>query len=109
VSKRYPTETSSQGLVHPNPKLERYFRRRVNKKQTSNNLDLDPIVEDIRCLFENIVSVNMVAPWLDEIYKPLDFSNINGYPNDVPKKVIEKLPTFQGNMLFRLETIGKPS
>jgi hypothetical protein len=24
----------------------------------------------------------MVAPWLDEIYKPLDFSQINGYPHN---------------------------
>jgi hypothetical protein len=77
VPERYPTRTSSQGHVHPNLNIGRYSKRRVNKKKTSNSLDLDPIVEDIRCLFGNIVSVDMAAPSLDDIYKPIYFSNIN--------------------------------
>ena len=32
-----------------------------------------------------------------EFYKPLDFSQIEGTPHDIPNDVIKKLPIFQGN------------
>jgi hypothetical protein len=37
------------------------------------------------------------TPSLDELFQPLNFANFEGYPHDVPKRVIDKLPTFQGN------------
>jgi hypothetical protein len=35
--------------------------------------------------------------WLDNLFKPLNFANINGYPHDVLEDDIDKLPSFQGN------------
>ena len=34
---------------------------------------------------------------MEDLCKPCDFSNIVGYPHDLPDKAIEKLPSFQGN------------
>jgi hypothetical protein len=39
----------------------------------------------------------MSAPWLDDIYKPLGFSQINGAPHDIPEKAIDSISTFQRN------------
>jgi len=39
----------------------------------------------------------MAAPWVDENYKPLDFTNIVGAPHDIPERAIDKLPIFQGS------------
>ena len=32
---------------------------------------------------------------MDNYYRPCDFSKIVGYRHDVPKKAIDKLPSFQ--------------
>ena len=32
-----------------------------------------------------------------DMYTPCNFSNILGYPNDIPKHGMDKLPIFQGN------------
>ena len=34
---------------------------------------------------------------MNELFAPCDFTNINGYPHNIPDKTIEKLPSFQGN------------
>ena len=34
---------------------------------------------------------------MDDLCKPCDFSNIVGYPHDLPDKAIENLPSFQDN------------
>ena len=34
---------------------------------------------------------------MDDLYAPLDFSTINGYPHVISEKGLEKLPSFQGN------------
>ena len=34
---------------------------------------------------------------MEDLCKPCDFSNITGYPHDLPDKAIERLPSFQGN------------
>jgi hypothetical protein len=34
---------------------------------------------------------------MDDLYKPCDFTAINGYPHAIPKKALDKLPSFQGN------------
>jgi hypothetical protein len=104
VSKRYSKRTSSRGLVHPIPEPKRCYGRRINKLtcglQNPNNQELE-IVENIRCLFEsnpsNPVLIDMAAPWLDDIYQPLDFSRINGAPHDIPENAVDSIPTFQGN------------
>jgi hypothetical protein len=104
VPKRYSTRTSSQGLFHLIPGLEKYYRKRINKVQNSNSQD-PTIAEDIRWLFKinpsNPVLGTMapqdLTPWLDDLFKPSNFANICGYSHDVPEKAIDKLPFFQGN------------
>jgi hypothetical protein len=34
---------------------------------------------------------------MDDLYKPIDFSAISGYPHLIPEKAIENLPCFQSN------------
>jgi hypothetical protein len=34
---------------------------------------------------------------MDDLYKPIDFSAISGYPHVIPEKAIENLPYFQSN------------
>jgi len=34
---------------------------------------------------------------VDDLFLPLDFSAIVGYPHDLPEKAIDKLPIFRGN------------
>jgi hypothetical protein len=34
---------------------------------------------------------------MDDLYKPIDFSAISGYPHVIPEKAIENLPCFQSN------------
>jgi hypothetical protein len=34
---------------------------------------------------------------MDELNIPFDFTNIQGYPHNIPKKAFDKIPTFQRN------------
>jgi hypothetical protein len=34
---------------------------------------------------------------MDDLYRPIDFSEISGYPHVIPEKALQKLPCFQGN------------
>jgi len=47
---------------------------------------------DIHLLFET-----QAPEMADELYLPFDFTQIVGYPHDLPEKAIDKLPIFQGN------------
>jgi hypothetical protein len=38
----------------------------------------------------------MATLWLTNTFKPFDFSNIAGYPHDMPSS-LEKFPTFHGD------------
>jgi hypothetical protein len=38
-----------------------------------------------------------MGDFIVELNRPFNFANIQGYPYDIPKKTIDKLPTFQGN------------
>ena len=38
-----------------------------------------------------------MGDWLAELNIPFDFTNIQGYPHDIPEKSIDNFPTFQGN------------
>ena len=41
---------------------------------------------------------------MDDLYKPIDFSAISGYPHLIPEKAIENLPCFQNdNVIPRME------
>jgi hypothetical protein len=50
-----------------------------------------------------------MGDWLDEINRPFNFTNIQGYPHDILEKAIEKLPSFQGNNVCWQLIIGKSS
>jgi hypothetical protein len=34
---------------------------------------------------------------MDDLYKPIDFSAISGYPHVIPERVLQKFPCFQGS------------
>jgi hypothetical protein len=34
---------------------------------------------------------------MDDLYRPIDFSEINGYPHVIPERALQKLPCFQGS------------
>jgi hypothetical protein len=34
---------------------------------------------------------------MDDLYKPIDFSAISGYPHVIPEKTLQNLPCFQSN------------
>ena len=51
------------------------MNKHTHGSQNTSNQGFD-FVEDIRLIFQS----NMVAPWLDDIYKPFDFFAIAG-PN----------------------------
>jgi hypothetical protein len=37
---------------------------------------------------------------MDDLYKPIDFSAISGYPHVIPEKTIENLSCFQSNNII---------
>ena len=49
-------------------------------------------ISDIHLLFNNLQVEEM-----DDYFSPLDFSAINGYPQAIPEKPLDKLSYFQGN------------
>jgi hypothetical protein len=103
LPKRYSTRRSSQGTLPLIQEPERYFHQRIHRIKEppifEDYLD-SPIVEDIQYLFES-ASVQptqvIMGDWLVELNRPFNFTNIQGYPHDIPEKTIDKLPTFQGN------------
>jgi hypothetical protein len=49
-------------------------------------------------LFNNSsLEFNKSSLEMDDLYKPCDFTSINGYPHTLPEKALENLPSFQGN------------
>jgi hypothetical protein len=45
----------------------------------------------------------MARPWERYLYKPLNISNIQGYPNKIPTKVNKWLPKFPRNNVITTE------
>jgi len=46
----------------------------------------------------------MATIWLDDIYKPLEISQINEAPHEILENAIDNIPTFQGdNVAFSLD------
>ena len=40
----------------------------------------------------------------DDLYNPIGFSKIDGYPHDITEKAIDKLLSFQGNSAISAKT-----
>ena len=86
---RYSTRSHSGGLLNSLAELERVYRRRLNRLAPRRLLATlgEEAISDIHLLF---AQNNQPSP-MDDLCKPCDFSNIIGYPHDVPDKAIEKL------------------
>ena len=82
------------------------FRRRLNRLALSRLLTRlgEEAISDIPSLFNNsLVNNNLPAP-MEDLYKPCDFSSIQGYPHAIPDKALEKLPSFKGNNAISAKT-----
>jgi hypothetical protein len=92
---RVSTRRNSSGLVSPSPDPERVFRERLNRLSRSRALASlgQEAISDIHLLFQEQVEPSI----MNDLFAPCDFTNINGYPHNIPDKAIEKLPSFQGN------------
>jgi len=58
---------------------------------------------DIHLLF--VDSQNQSLDMANDLFNPLDFSVIAGYPHDLPEKAIDKLPTV--DFLMKICTLDK--
>ena len=89
----HSTRSTSGGLFHPLADPERVYRRRLNKLAPRRLLASlgEEAISDIHRLF----TLNHQPPSpMDNLFKPCNFTNIVGYPHDLPDKAIEKLPSF---------------
>jgi hypothetical protein len=89
---KYSTRRNSQGLLNFIPESKKVYRRlnKLTSRRILDHLRFESIY-DIYLLFNNS-SLKM-----DDLYKPCDFTAINGYPHAIPEKDLDKLPSFQGN------------
>jgi hypothetical protein len=96
-SLRYPTRRNPQGFVDSLPEPERVYRRRINRLAPLRVLEsLGEAIFDRQLLF---VPNNPTSP-MDDLYKPCNFTNIQGYPHPLPDKAIEKSPSFSGKQCY---------
>ena len=81
-------------MFGPLPEPERVYRRRLNRLAPCRLLASlgEEAISYIHLLFNNPL---IISP-MDVIYQPCDFSNIQGYPHNIPTKALENLPSFQG-------------
>ena len=105
-SLRYSTKRNSQGLFDFILELERAYRRRLNRLTLSSLLTRlgEEAISDIPSLFNNSLVDNNLPTPMEDLYKPRDFSSIQGYPHAIPDKALEKLPSFQGNNAISVKT-----
>jgi hypothetical protein len=96
-TQRYNTRLNSQGEILYTPEPEIFYRRRnqrVRAREVNQHLHFESL-SDIRNLFVNPVHQNM-ASWLTDCYKPFIFTNIAGYPHDLPDS-LKYIPPFNGD------------
>jgi len=92
---KYSTRRNSQGLVDFIHEPEKVYKRRLAKLASHRILDQltsESIFYKVSSLIFNFAKVEM-----DDYFRPIDFSVINGCPHVILEKTIEKLPSFQGN------------
>jgi hypothetical protein len=104
---KYSTRRNSQGLVNFIPEPEKVYRRRLNKLTSRRILDHLGFesISDIHLLFNNSSLENSLE--MDDLYKPCDFTAINGYPHAILEKALEKLPSFKVTMPLVLKHISR--
>ena len=111
--KRYTTRRTARGLFCPFPGPEQVYRRRINRLPP-RRLQLehlgDEALTDIQYLFpnNNQPTVNNPTPNpnlnMGSFLTPLNFAAIQGAPQAVSEKSIDKLPIFQGNNAISVKT-----
>ena len=102
---KYTTRSNSQGVLYSYHELEQVYRRRLNRLAPRSLLESlrEEALNDIQYLFQTNNQKIVNAPTnnpnviMSSFLRPLNFSPIQGSPHAVPKKAIDKLPTFQGN------------
>jgi hypothetical protein len=106
-SLRYLTRRNPQGLVDSLRKPKRVYRRRINRIAPRRLLEClgEESISDIHLLFvhNNPKTTNPTTTMGDPL-RPFNFINIQGYPHPIPDKAIEKLPSFQGNIVVSAKT-----
>jgi hypothetical protein len=104
-SSRYTTRSTSQGVVYSFPNPEKVYRRRLNLLAPRRLLKSlgEEALTDIQFLFQtnNQPTVNNPTSnpnvTMTTFLSSLNLAAIQGAPHTVPKKAIDKLPTFHGN------------
>jgi hypothetical protein len=102
-SLRHPTKSNPQEWVNYFPEPKRVYRRRINRLAPRRLLESlgEEAISDIHLLFtlNNPTTPNPTTIMGDPLtpLNPCNFINVQGYPHPVPDKVVEKLPSFQGN------------
>jgi hypothetical protein len=104
-SVKYTTRSTSQGVIYSFPEPEKVYRRRLNRLAPRGLLEGlgEEALTDIQYLLQinNQPTVNNPTNTpnvtMSIFLRPWNFVAIQGAPHNVPKKTIDKLPTFQGN------------
>ena len=89
-SLRYSTRRNSQGLLDFMHEPERTYQRRLNRLTLSRLLTRlgEEAISDIPSLFSNSLINNNFPTPMEDLYKPCDFSSIQGYPHAIPDKAL---------------------
>lgn len=88
------TRTNPSSLANPALDPKRPLRARLHMLSSRTllvNLGQEALC-DIHSLFLNLPILDIM-----DIYGPLNFANIQGYPHNLPNNGLDKLPVFQGN------------
>lgn len=92
---RVCTKRNTNTLINPTPDPEKVFRVRLNRLSSRAHLDNlgQEALSNIHSLFSDPIQQDI----MDDLYLPCNFSNIQGYPRDLPTTGMDKLSSFQGN------------
>lgn len=89
-------------LVNPTPDLEKVLRTQLDKLHSRDHLSflgLEALV-NLHLLFINPPNQDIMG----DFYGPYNFTNIHGYPHDLPNEsTMNKLPSFGGNNVVNAE------
>jgi hypothetical protein len=104
-SVKYTTRSTAQGAIYFFSEPEKVYRRRLNRLAPRRLLESlgEEAVTYIQFLFQTnnqqIINnpTNTPNVTMSIFLRPLNFVAIQGAPHDIPEKVNDKLPSFQGN------------
>ena len=96
---RCSTRRNSKGLIQFILEPEHVYHRRKRKLASRKILEdlRSESIFDIHLLFVDNPQSSNPSTSMANLFKPLDFSAIVGYPHQIHDKSIEKVPSFYGN------------